>query len=111
MDPALAGIIGGAVVALIAGGFALLQTQAVAKAKAKADENTRQMESVKVQIDGWDRLHDAYRQEITRLGHALGEERAIAEAFAAKADRLERELRDTRTEVEWCRTNHRPGGN
>lgn len=110
MDPAIGGIVGGALVAIIAGWFALRQTRTVEAEKAKANSNTQAMESVKVQIDGWDRLADSYRLEIDRLNHALAEERSIAEAFAGKADRLERELRDTRAEVEFCRTHHRPGG-
>lgn len=112
MDPVLGSVIGAALAALIAGGFAIRQTRILESERSKAASNTTAIESTRVQIDGWDRLTNSYRQEITRLQEALGEERAIAEAFARKADRLERERDGFRREVEFCRTNHledRPG--
>lgn len=108
MDPVLGSIIGGATVALITGGLAWWQTRDVESERSKVAANTSAMETVKIQIDGWDRLADSYRQEISRLNAALAEERAIAEAFASKADRLEGELHESRGEVEFCRTHHRP---
>lgn len=93
MDPALGGIIGGAVVALIAGLFALKQTRTVEAEKAKAAANTLQVESVKVTVESWRELDVAHRSEIARLNAALLEERAVNTALSQQNERLQREVR------------------
>lgn len=83
MDPTFGGIIGGALVALIAGWFALRQTRTVEAEKAKATANTLTVEGVKVTVESWRELDVAHRQEIARLNAALVEERAINVALDA----------------------------
>jgi chromosome segregation ATPase len=99
MDPAFGGIVGTSLVAVIAGWFALRQTRTVTQEQARANQNTQAMETVKVQIDGWDRLTDSYRTEIGRLTEALVTERATTA-------RLREERRELRRRLEHCRTHH-----
>ncbi len=103
MDPVLGGIIGTAVVAAITGGVALYQTRVVEKGRVAAAANTTVMEGVKVQMDGWERLDDAKNAEIVRLT-------GLIEALAADNDRLTRQHKADRIEIEFCRTNHPPIG-
>lgn len=99
MDPTVGGIIGGALVALIAGVFGIRQARILEAERSKAAANTLSMESARVQIDGFDRLTERQEAEINRLNLALVEERKIAEAFAAARDRLERENRTLRDRI------------
>lgn len=106
MDPVLAAAVFAAAAAIIGAGFGLRGTVLVERTKATAVNNTNAMETVKVQIDGWDRLTDSYRQEITRLTGALAEERVVGEAFSRRIDQLEADLRSARRDLEHCRTHH-----
>lgn len=90
MGAALGGIIGTALVAVIAGLFALKQARTVADQQEKAHQNTAAMELVKVQIDGWDRLNESHQAEIVRLTETVARLRAELEAI-----RLERSLDDS----------------
>jgi hypothetical protein len=84
MDPLIWGPLVGGVPATI--GAVLLY-----KATRSTAKGTEQIETVKVQIDGWERLHNADLVEQDRLKLALVEERAVSQAFAVKADRLQLE--------------------
>lgn len=90
---------------------AVRQARAAEADKVIVARNTNEIEMTKVQIDGWHRFVESYRVENERLNAAVKEERAIAESFAAKADRLAEENRQLQAEVVYCRTNHHPGGN
>lgn len=103
MDPTLGGVLGVTLGAFIAGAWAWRQTRAVEAGKAAAEANTTAMESVKVQIDGWDRLADSYRTELDR------KDRVITTLEAAN-DRLNQQHRLDRVEIEFCRANHPPIG-
>lgn len=109
MDPVLGSIIGGAMVALIAGVFGIRQARVLESERSKAAANTAAIDTIRVQVEGWKSLDEAHRaeldrkdHEIERLQHAVAEERAVAEAFSAKVDRLHEE-------VEFCRTHHTGG--
>ena len=106
MDPVLAAAVFAAAAAIVGAGFGLRGTVLVERTKTTALNNTNAMETVKVQIDGWDRLTDSYRHEISRLTNALTEERVVAEAFAKRTAQLEHDLRAALHDVEFCRTHH-----
>lgn len=92
MDPAIWGpLIGGAAAAF---GSVMLY-----KASRTTAKGTETIETVKVVVDGFERLHGADLAENDRLSKALVEERAVSQAFAAKADRLEVENAELRARL------------
>lgn len=64
-----------------------------------ATRGTEKLEGVKVQMDGWERLHKADVAENDRLKAALIEERTVSQSFAAKAERLEAENAELRARL------------
>jgi len=76
MDPALGGIIGGSLVALIAGLFALRQTRIIEGQKAEAQTKTEAIDSVRLQVEGWARLDAAHQVELARKDQTIKRLRA-----------------------------------
>lgn len=92
MDPAIWGpLIGG-----IAAAFGSVMLFKATRSTAKG---TEAIESVKVQMDGWERLHKADITEQDRLKAALIEERAVSQTFSTKAERLEAENAELRARL------------
>lgn len=89
MEPIVWGSIIGGIPALVGAILMYRATRTTAK-------GTETIETVKVQLDGWERLHNADLTEQDRLKAALAEERAVSMAFAAKADRLQVEVDELR---------------
>lgn len=93
MDP----VVAAALVAAVGG----LATTVVAR------RSTQKLDGVKVQLDAWPSLYQTVVAELDRereaRRHDVAEERAIAEAFAQKADRLERERDGALEALRECR--------
>lgn len=93
MDP----VVAAATVAAVGG----LATAVVAR------RSTQKIDGVKVQLDAWPQLYRTVVAELQReqdaRRHDVADERAIAEAFAQKADRLERERDGALEALRRCR--------
>lgn len=84
---------------LIGGAATTVGAWLMFKAQRATSKGTEKIETVKVQMDGWERLHHADITEQDRLKAALVEERAVSQAIAAKADRLEVENTELRARL------------
>lgn len=95
MDPLVAAALVTAVGAFATALVARHLSSDAAEAKAEADQTTNELAGVKIQLDAWPSLYQSIAAELERektaRQHDVAEERAIAESFAAKADRLQRE--------------------
>lgn len=91
MDP----LVAAAIVTAIGGfGTALIAKRLsndAAEAKEEADKTTLELTGVKIQLDAWPSLYQSVVAELERSRADVREERAVAETFAARADRLQRE--------------------
>lgn len=120
MDPIVAAAIVAAIGSFATAIVARRSTQRQERAKAEAEETSNELAGVKIQLDAWPALYRVVVEELERereaRRHDVAEERAIAEAFAAKADRLEQErdgaldaLRDCREHLTNGKGNHEQG--
>lgn len=92
MDPLVWGPLITGVAAVVGAGF-------MYRATTSANRGTEKLEVVKIQIDGWERLHNADVMENDRLKAALAEERAVSQSLAARVERLTTEVAELRAQL------------